>query len=44
LASIAEGVETEGQLKLLQEMNCAYIQGYLLGRPVPEEEAMRFLS
>ncbi len=44
MASIAEGVETEGQLKLLQEMNCAYIQGYLLGRPVPEEEAMRFLS
>ena len=30
----AEGVETERQLALLQEMRCGEVQGYLLGRPM----------
>jgi diguanylate cyclase (GGDEF)-like protein len=32
---VAEGVETTGQLATLQEMGCRFVQGYLLGRPVP---------
>ena len=32
---IAEGVETEDQLKLLRQMRCRQIQGYLTGRPIP---------
>ncbi|MCU1572686.1 MAG: hypothetical protein JWO93_768, partial [Micrococcaceae bacterium] len=32
---VAEGVETPGQLRLLQEMGCDRAQGFLLGRPVP---------
>jgi EAL domain-containing protein (putative c-di-GMP-specific phosphodiesterase class I) len=32
---IAEGVETEEQLKLLRQMRCRQIQGYLTGRPGP---------
>ncbi len=32
--SVAEGVETEEQFELLQEMGCDIAQGYLLSRPV----------
>lgn len=32
---IAEGVETEEELEILKKMGCAYVQGYLLGRPFP---------
>jgi len=31
---IAEGVEEEGQKKLLQQLNCDIIQGYLYSRPL----------
>jgi diguanylate cyclase (GGDEF)-like protein len=31
---LAEGVETAGQMALLHEMGCRFVQGYLLGRPV----------
>jgi diguanylate cyclase (GGDEF)-like protein/PAS domain S-box-containing protein len=36
LEVVAEGVETEGQLLALREMECDIAQGYLGGRPVPE--------
>jgi EAL domain-containing protein (putative c-di-GMP-specific phosphodiesterase class I) len=35
LEVIAEGVETELQLKMLMDMGCPQAQGYLLGRPMP---------
>jgi len=34
----AEGVETEAQLAMLRDNGCDQLQGYLLGRPVPEAE------
>lgn len=34
LEVIAEGVETEPQLDILQQSGCSLIQGYLLGRPM----------
>ncbi len=34
---IAEGVETEEQLKILKEKGCKSFQGYLFGRPEPIE-------
>lgn len=33
IAVIAEGVENESQLSFLQQQDCDYIQGYLLGTP-----------
>ena len=36
--SVAEGIETPEQLKLLLQMNCKYGQGYLFSKPIPIEE------
>jgi diguanylate cyclase (GGDEF)-like protein/PAS domain S-box-containing protein len=33
---VAEGVETEAQRDLLSEMGCDILQGYLIGRPLPD--------
>ncbi len=34
---VAEGVEDDGQLQVVQAAGCRYVQGYLLGRPLPVE-------
>jgi diguanylate cyclase (GGDEF)-like protein/PAS domain S-box-containing protein len=31
---VAEGVESVGQLRILEQMGCAFLQGWLFGRPV----------
>jgi EAL domain-containing protein (putative c-di-GMP-specific phosphodiesterase class I)/PAS domain-containing protein len=36
---VAEGVETERQLKMLTDLNCPRVQGYLFGRPMPAKQA-----
>ena len=36
---IAEGIETEAQLSLLQNLGCDYGQGYLLARPQTRDKA-----
>ena len=35
---VAEGVETEGQLKFLMDNGCRAFQGYLFGQPVPVDQ------
>ena len=35
---VAEGVETENQLKLLREAGCDIVQGYYFSRALPAEE------
>ncbi|MCG6965605.1 MAG: GGDEF domain-containing phosphodiesterase, partial [Chromatiaceae bacterium] len=35
LDTVAEGVETQGQLDFLRARNCSQLQGYRLGRPMP---------
>ena len=38
LECITEGVETEGQVKLLKENGCQYAQGFYYDKPLPVEE------
>lgn len=41
---IAEGIETENQYVILRAMGCKYGQGYLYGKPLPIDEAVKFLK
>ncbi|MBQ7655077.1 MAG: EAL domain-containing protein [Clostridia bacterium] len=40
---IAEGVETENQVKVLRQMGCDIVQGYFFSKPVPAERFEDFL-
>ena len=42
LAVIAEGVETEAQRDMLTTLGCPAFQGYLYGKPMPEDELRAF--
>jgi diguanylate cyclase (GGDEF)-like protein len=44
LEVVAEGVEDQQAQELLQELGCEYIQGYHIGRPMPNEELLSTLS
>ena len=41
---VAEGVETEEQMKALREIGCDMVQGYLFSPPVPPEKFEPFLQ
>ncbi len=43
LTTVAEGVETEGQLELVRMLGCDRIQGYLIARPMPTDELIAWL-
>jgi diguanylate cyclase (GGDEF)-like protein len=43
LKVIAEGVEDDEQVRLLRDLGCDQIQGYLVSRPIPAEEVERML-
>ena len=34
---VAEGVETMEACSIVEDLGCDYVQGFLLGRPAPEE-------
>ena len=44
LKTVAEGVETEEQMKTLKQMGCDVIQGYYFSRPLPADEFERFIT
>jgi diguanylate cyclase (GGDEF)-like protein len=39
MATTAEGVETESEHRMVQDLGCTKVQGYYFGRPLPVEEA-----
>ncbi len=41
---VAEGVETKGQLSLLQDVGCDLVQGFYFSRPVPPEEFEKLIE
>lgn len=44
LDTVAEGVETEAQRDWLAEHGCGELQGYLLSRPVPFDDALAMIK
>jgi diguanylate cyclase (GGDEF)-like protein/PAS domain S-box-containing protein len=44
LKVVAEGVETEDQLKLLRDQQCDIAQGYLISKPLSEKDVHKTLS
>lgn len=44
LNTVAEGVETEAQLRFLQERRCQTAQGYLTGKPMPSADIEHMLA
>ncbi|MEL4897824.1 EAL domain-containing protein [Crocosphaera sp. Alani8] len=44
LRVIAEGVENQKQLDILQKLDCLEIQGYLLSHPLNSDQATEFLT
>jgi len=42
--TIAEGVEHDIQLQYLKEHGCDRVQGYLISKPLDEEDAIKFLE
>lgn len=41
---VAEGVETTQHYDFLLQEGCDYLQGYLIGKPMPAEQATKFLA
>jgi diguanylate cyclase (GGDEF)-like protein len=41
---VAEGVETEEQLHILQELSCNEVQGYYVSKPVPAQDVPALLK
>ncbi|MBQ3497259.1 MAG: bifunctional diguanylate cyclase/phosphodiesterase [Oscillospiraceae bacterium] len=44
VSTLAESIETAGQLELLKSYQCDYGQGYFFSKPVPPEEFRRLLE
>lgn len=44
LEVVAEGVETEASRKLLSQLGCDHLQGYLISRPIPADAVIDWVS
>ncbi|HYD17269.1 MAG TPA: EAL domain-containing protein, partial [Patescibacteria group bacterium] len=41
---IAEGVETAAEAKIVRELGVEWVQGFFFSKPLPEEDAVKFLQ
>ena len=41
---VAEGVETETQLKMLRDAECDLVQGFYFSRPLPPEDFEKLIE
>jgi len=44
METVAEGVDSEEQLRFLQKLSCDYIQGYLFAKPLEADDFEHFVS
>jgi diguanylate cyclase (GGDEF)-like protein len=44
MATTAEGVETDDEARMLSQLGCRKIQGYLYGRPMPAKDAKGLIA
>lgn len=44
LLTVAEGVETPGQMQALKRLGCDMVQGYLIARPMPPADLLGWLN
>jgi EAL domain-containing protein (putative c-di-GMP-specific phosphodiesterase class I) len=44
LEVVAEGVELDEQLTILNELNCDFVQGFYFSRPIPAKEFLSFFE
>ncbi len=44
MSTTAEGVENEEECRMIKDLGCRKIQGYLFGRPMPANEVKRVLA
>ena len=44
MQTTAEGVETQEELALVRSLGCSLVQGYIFGKPMPDEEARELAS
>ena len=41
---VAEGIETEEEMKILQSLNCEYGQGYFFSKPLSASDATKLIQ
>jgi EAL domain-containing protein (putative c-di-GMP-specific phosphodiesterase class I)/GGDEF domain-containing protein len=44
LETLAEGVETRGEHAMLAQLGCGHVQGFVVARPMPEEDVATWLT
>jgi len=44
LEVVAEGVESRDQLEQLRSLNCPFVQGYAISRPLPADAVLAYLD
>ena len=44
LSTVAEGVETDSELAMMRDMGCQSVQGYLIAKPMPVDDLIRWLQ